>query len=138
MEVPWQKIKKALSYNDLTFFTKNARRVLVDVVFLLLHRRWLYFRVVPSFQQVRYNEQWISRLFLRHSDHEWLCEFRNSSLIPWCLRVSYHKEEFYITALYHNHQDKASSVKWLNIHDGSVPAAKLIQAPKVDPTKQGN
>ena len=63
-------------------------------------------------------------------------EFRNSSLITWCLRVSYHKEEFHNTARYHNHQDEASSVKWLNIHVGSVPAAKLKQASKVEPTKE--
>ena len=45
-------------------------------------------------------------------------------------------EEFHNTARYHNHQDEASSVKWLNIHDGSVPAAKLKQASKVEPTKE--
>ena len=39
------------------FITKNARRVLVDVVFLLL--RELYFRVVPSFPQLRYDEEWV-------------------------------------------------------------------------------
>ena len=50
---------------------KNARRILVDVVFLLLHRKELYFRVVPSFPQLRYDEQWVPWLFLRHSDHEW-------------------------------------------------------------------
>ena len=38
----------------LLFFTQNARRVVVDVVF----------RAVPSFQQLRYDEQWVSRLFL--------------------------------------------------------------------------
>ena len=64
------------------------------------------------------------------------CEFRKRSLISWCLRVSYHMEEFDNTARYHNHQDEASSVKWLNIHDGSVPAAKLKQASKVEPTKE--
>ena len=64
------------------------------------------------------------------------CEFRKRSLISWCLRVSYHMEEFHNTARYHNHQDEASSVKWLNIHDGSVPAAKLKQASKVEPTKE--
>ena len=39
------------------FFTKNARRVLVDVVFLQLHRWRLYFRVVPSFPRLRYDEE---------------------------------------------------------------------------------
>ena len=39
------------------FFTKNARRVLVDVVFLQLHHRRLYFRVVPSFPRLRYDEE---------------------------------------------------------------------------------
>ena len=38
------------------FFTKNARRVLVDVV-LQLHRWRLYFRVVPSFPRLRYDEE---------------------------------------------------------------------------------
>ena len=45
-------------------------------------------------------------------------------------------EEFDNTARYKNHQDEASSVKWLNIHVGSVPAAKLKQASKVEPTKE--
>ena len=45
-------------------------------------------------------------------------------------------EEFHNTARYHNHQDEASSVKWLNIHVGSVRAAKLKQASKVEPTKE--
>ena len=53
------------------FVMKNARRILVDVVFLLLHRKELYFRVVPSFPQLRYDERWVPWLFLRHSDHEW-------------------------------------------------------------------
>ena len=39
------------------FFTKNARCVLVDVVFLQLHHRRLYFRVVPSFPRLRYDEE---------------------------------------------------------------------------------
>ena len=64
------------------------------------------------------------------------CGFRKRSLISWCLHFSYHMEEFDNTARYHNHQDEASSVKWLNIHVGSVPAAKLKQASKVEPTKE--
>ena len=39
------------------FFTKNARHVFVDVVFLQLHRWRLYFRVVPSFPRLRYDEE---------------------------------------------------------------------------------
>ena len=54
------------------FFTKNARHVFVDVVFLQLHRWRLYFRVVPSFPRLRYDEEWVPWLFLRHSDHEWI------------------------------------------------------------------
>ena len=41
------------------FVMKNARRILVDVVFLLLHRKELYFCVVPSFPQLRYDEHWV-------------------------------------------------------------------------------
>ena len=63
-------------------------------------------------------------------------EFRESFLISWCLYVSYHKEEFDNTARYHNHQDEASSVKWLSIHDGSVPGAKLMQAFKEEPSEE--
>ena len=37
-----------------------------------------------------------------------LCGLRSSSLIPWCLHVSYHVDEFDSTE---------SSVKWLNIHE---------------------
>ena len=37
--------------------------------------------------------------------------FCSSSLIPWCLHVSYHVEEFDNTARYHNHQDEAGSIK---------------------------
>ena len=48
--------------------------------------------------------------------------FRKRSLIPWCPHVSYHVEEFDNTARYHNHQDEASSIKWLSLYDGSVPA----------------
>ena len=65
-------------------------------------------------------------------------EFRESFLISWCLLVSYHKEEFDNTARYHNHQDEASCVKWLSLHDGSVPAAKLKQASKEEPSKEKN
>ena len=46
------------------------KRVLVDVVFLLLHCWELYFRVVPFFPQLRYDEQWVPWLFLGHSDHD--------------------------------------------------------------------
>ena len=63
-------------------------------------------------------------------------EFRDSFWISWCLHVSYHKEEFDNTARYHNHQDEASSVKWLSLHDGSVPAAKLKQVSKEEPSKE--
>ena len=62
--------------------------------------------------------------------------FRKRSLFPWRLRFSYHVEEFDNTARYNNHQDEASSGKWLSIHDSSVPAAKLKQASKVDPSKE--
>ena len=53
------------------FFTKNVRSVFVDVVFLRLHRWRLYFRVVPSFPRLRYDEKWVPWLFPRHSNHEW-------------------------------------------------------------------
>ena len=53
------KNKKGIIIQFSYFVTKNARRVLVDVVFLLLHRWKLYFRVVPSFPQLRYDEQWV-------------------------------------------------------------------------------
>ena len=62
--------------------------------------------------------------------------FRKSSLIRWWLHVSYHVEEFDDTARYHNHPDEASSIKWLSLHDGSVPAAKLITASKEEPSKE--
>ena len=62
--------------------------------------------------------------------------FHKRSLFPWRLRFSYHVEEFDNTARYNNHQDEASSGKWLSIHDGSVSAAKLKQASKVDPSKE--
>ena len=39
------------------FFTKNVRSVFVDAVFLRLHRWRLYFRVVPSFPRLRYDEE---------------------------------------------------------------------------------
>ena len=64
------------------------------------------------------------------------CGFRNSSLIPWCLHVSYHVVEFDNIARYHNHQDEANSIEWLSIHDGSVPAAKLKQVSKEEPSKE--
>ena len=51
------KNKKGIIIQFSYFVTKNASRVLVDVVFLLLHRWKLYFRVVPSFPQLRYDEQ---------------------------------------------------------------------------------
>ena len=63
------KIKKSHYHTIVfTFFTKNVRLVLVDVV-LLLHRRRLYFRDVPSFLQLRYDEEWVPWLFLGHSGH---------------------------------------------------------------------
>ena len=62
--------------------------------------------------------------------------FRKSSLIRWWLHVSYHVEEFDDTARYHNHQDEASSIKWLSLHDSSVPAAKLITVSKAEPSKE--
>ena len=40
------------------------------------------------------------------------------------------------TARYHNHQDEASSIKWLSIHDSSVLAAKLKQVSKEEPNKE--
>ena len=52
-----KKLKKGIIVQLSYFITKNARRVLVDVVFLLL--RELYFRVVPSFPQLRYDEEWV-------------------------------------------------------------------------------
>ena len=64
-----EKKKNGIIVQLSYFITKNARHVLVDVVFLLL--RELYFRVVPSFPQLRYDEEWVLLLFLRHSDHEW-------------------------------------------------------------------
>ena len=45
-------------------------------------------------------------------------------------------EEFDDNARYQNHPDKASSIKWLSLHDGSVPAAKLKQASKEEPGKE--
>ena len=64
------------------------------------------------------------------------CGIFNSSLIPWYLHVSYHVEEFDNTARYHNHLDEASSIKWLILHDGLFPAAKLIKASKEEPSKE--
>ena len=63
-------------------------------------------------------------------------EFRDNFWISWCLHVSHHVEEFDNTTRYHNHQDEASSVKWLSLHDGSVPAAKLKQVSKEEPSKE--
>ena len=60
----------------------------------------------------------------------------NSSLIPWYPHVSHHVEEFDDTARYHNHQDEASTIKWLSIHNGSVPAEKFKQASKEEPSKE--
>ena len=34
-------------------------------------RRRFYFRDVPSFLQLRYDEEWVSWLFLGHSGHGW-------------------------------------------------------------------
>ena len=62
--------------------------------------------------------------------------FRKRSLIPWCPYVSYHVEEFDNTARYHNHQDEASSIKWLSLHDSSVPAEKLKQTSKEEPSEE--
>ena len=62
--------------------------------------------------------------------------FRKSSLIRWWLHGSYHVEEFDDTARYHNHPDEASSVKWLSLHDSSVPAAKLTKASKEESSKE--
>ena len=62
------KNKKGIIIQLSYFFTKNARRVLADVVFLRL-----YFRVVPSFPYYRYDEDKVPWLFLGHSDDEWLC-----------------------------------------------------------------
>ena len=63
---------------------------------------------------------------------------RKRSLIPWCPHVSYHVEEFDNTARYHNHQDEASSIKWLSLYDSSVPAEKLKQTSKEEPCEEKN
>ena len=57
LESTMTKNKKGIILQLSHFVTKNARRVLVDVVFLLLHRRWLYFRVVLSFPQLCHDEE---------------------------------------------------------------------------------
>ena len=63
------KKKKKKGIQLSYFFTKNARRVLVDVVFLRLHRRRLYFRVVPFFPRLPYDEEWVPWLFLVFFSH---------------------------------------------------------------------
>ena len=73
IESTMAKNKKGIIIQLSYFFTKNARRVLADVVFLRLHRRRIYFRVVPSFPWHRYDEDKVPWLFLGHYDDEWLC-----------------------------------------------------------------
>ena len=55
---------------------------------------------------------------------------------PWFPGVRMFLEEFDNTARYHNHQDEASSIKWLSLHDSSVPAEKLKQTSKEEPSEE--
>ena len=70
IESTMTKNKKGIIIQLSYFFMKNARLALVDVVFLQLHRRRLYFSGVPSFPKLRYDEEWVPWLFLRHYNQE--------------------------------------------------------------------